>query len=474
MSAVQDNPFDRNLDAFLGTRTPERKGSASASRTLVLVGNLPVLSGLWLSQFADREARERGAACMLRIDNDAVQIELFVANGRRPSIRPQATLAEALRAVAPVVSAWLVVPRAADPIEVPADVGEVVVLTGADEPAVIAAYTLVRRCVDAFKTRREGRGHPRTSVAVLGATDDECAFVERTLDKATRAFLQVDLPVRGGLQQVKPTESAFRGTFDAHSPLVEDVFAMIRAAEAASATDTNNSAASSTRFDRGERFTPRRERLAPRRSLVEPAPIPFNRGVSIPPMPAAMPAAMPATIPATMPASAPAMAAAPAPMPAAAPRDHGAFTSVPPSVPTSAPASLPPEPITPSRARSVKGELPAQLVPELAGLEPIALRAPRDKHIELAIDADGRLHIVGRATDATAILRTRGWAREHGELLSLADPRISSGERGIDPVIDLVVSDLRDARAIDGATVHVLTLVEIAGRRGYLAQIAPE
>ncbi|MCX5651981.1 MAG: hypothetical protein NTU45_11420 [Planctomycetota bacterium] len=470
MSAVQDNPFDRNLDAFLGTRTPERKGSASASRTLVLVGNLPVLSGLWLSQFADREARERGAACMLRIDNDAVQIELFVANGRRPSIRPQATLAEALRAVAPVVSAWLVVPRAADPIEVPADVGEVVVLTGADEPAVIAAYTLVRRCVDAFKTRREGRGHPRTSVAVLGATDDECAFVERTLDKATRAFLQVDLPVRGGLQQVKPTESAFRGTFDAHSPLVEDVFAMIRAAEAASATDTNNSAASSTRFDRGERFTPRRERLAPRRSLVEPAPIPFNRGVSIPPMPAVMPAAMPAT----MPASAPAMAAAPAPMPAAAPRDHGAFTSVPTSVPTSAPASLPPEPITPSRARSVKGELPAQLVPELAGLEPIALRAPRDKHIELAIDADGRLHIVGRATDATAILRARGWAREHGELLSLADPRISSGERGIDPVIDLVVSDLRDARAIDGATVHVLTLVEIAGRRGYLAQIAPE
>ena len=94
MSAVQDNPFDRNLDAFLGTRTPERKGSASASRTLVLVGNLPVLSGLWLSQFADREARERGAACMLRIDDDAVQIELFVANGRRPSIRPQATLAD--------------------------------------------------------------------------------------------------------------------------------------------------------------------------------------------------------------------------------------------------------------------------------------------------------------------------------------------------------------------------------------------
>jgi putative endopeptidase len=76
-----------------------------------------------------------------------------------------------------------------------------------------------------------------------------------------------------------------------------------------------------------------------------------------------------------------------------------------------APKAMPPEPIAPARARSVKSELPAQLVPELAGLEPIALRAPRDKHIELAIDADGRLHIVGRATDAAAILRARGWAR---------------------------------------------------------------
>lgn len=457
MSAVQDNPFDRNLDAFLGTRTPERKGSPSALRTLVLVGNLPVLSGLWLSQYADREARERGAACMLRIDDDAVQLELFVANGRRPSIRPQATLAEALRAVAPVVSAWLVVPRGSESIEIPTDVGEVVVLTGADEPAVIAAYTLIKRCMESIKTRGDARAHPRISVAVLGATDDECAFVERTLDKTTRAFLEVELPVRGGLQQVKPMESAFRGTFDAHSPLVADVFAMIRAAEAASAAETP-AAESSTRFDRGERFTPRRERLAPRRSLVEPAPIPFNRVAAIPPMPvAAAPAVVAAAAPAPARVPVPAAVAAPVPAPAPAPR----ATSVTPS--------LPPEPVVPSRARAVQGDLPAQLVPELAGLEPIAMRAPRDKHIELAIDAEGRLHIVGRATDATAILRVRGWAREHGELLSLADPRIARSE----PVIDLVVADLRDARAIDGATVHVLTLVEIAGRRGYLAQIAP-
>lgn len=133
-------------------------------------------------------------------------------------------------------------------------------------------------------------------------------------------------------------------------------------------------------------------------------------------------------------------------------------------------ASLPPEPLTPVRPRVVTGELPRELARELAGLEPIALRAPRHPEIELAIDGEGRLHVVGRASEVTAILRVSGWAHEHAAILSMADPRISSAE----PMIDLVVSDLREARAIHGATVHVLTLVEIGGRRGYLAQVAPE
>jgi hypothetical protein len=250
--------------------------------------------------------------------------------------------------------------------------------------------------------------------------------------------------VRGGLQRVSPVEGAFRGTFDAHAPLVDDVFAMIRAAEAAGAVDETRAEPSQRgdRTDRGERFTARRERVAPRRALVEPSPIPFHRGVPMQSIPVAPRAVRPAS------------EAAPAPAPAARP---------------AVVASLPPEPVTPVRARTVAGELPQQLVPELSGLTPLAIRAPRDKAIELALDGEGRLHVVGRAGDVGAMLRVVGWAREHHELLSLAEPRLAHAE----PVIDLVVSDLRDARAIDGATVHVLTLVELGGRRGYLAQVAP-
>ncbi|MFN5497806.1 MAG: hypothetical protein ACK5C3_14685, partial [bacterium] len=217
-------------------------------------------------------------------------------------------------------------------------------------------------------------------------------------------------------------------------------WALTRAAAGAPSAEGPMSNDSSSRGDRGERFAPRRERLAPRRTLIEPGPIPFTRSAAIPPMPAS-PARAPAVV-----APAPVAAAEPAPAPAPAPA-----------------------PVPPSRARIIKGELPAQLVPELAGLEPIALRAPRDNHIELAIDGEGRLHVVGRATEAAAILRVRGWARDHAEILALADNRISRA----DPMIDLVVPDLREARSIDGVTVHVLTLVEVAGRRAYVAQVAP-
>ena len=86
-------------------------GWLAARRTLVLVGHLPVMSGLWLSQYADRDARESGPVCLVRVAADSVQLELFRTGSRRPSIRPQAKYDEALRAIAPVVSHWLVVPQ---------------------------------------------------------------------------------------------------------------------------------------------------------------------------------------------------------------------------------------------------------------------------------------------------------------------------------------------------------------------------
>ena len=91
MSAVPNDPFRSNEDAFLGPRAP---------RSIVLVGHLPVMSGLWLSQFASRETRRVPTVCMLRLEHDAVQVELFRVGPQRVGLRAQSTLPEALRAIA--------------------------------------------------------------------------------------------------------------------------------------------------------------------------------------------------------------------------------------------------------------------------------------------------------------------------------------------------------------------------------------
>ena len=250
MTIARENPFDRNLDAFLG---PAQVAAVTRPRTVLLVGNLPMMSGLWLSQFADREARDSGPVCLLRMERDAVQVDVFRTGGVRPAIRPQATLAEALRAVAPLVGAWFIVPPTPVGVSIPDATEEIVVLTGADEPAVVAAYTLVKDSVERMRARPSRAGSaraalpgsaPRVSVAVLGADDETCRGVSNTLDRTMRAFLKVELPVRGGLQRVAAVESVFRGTFDAREPSLEDLFAEIDAAEAA--TDSSPAPHAST------------------------------------------------------------------------------------------------------------------------------------------------------------------------------------------------------------------------------------
>ena len=462
MTIARENPFDRNLDAFLG---PAQVAAVTRPRTVLLVGNLPMMSGLWLSQFADREARDSGPVCLLRMERDAVQVEVFRTGGVRPAIRPQATLAEALRAVAPLVGAWFIVPPTPVGVSIPDATEEIVVLTGADEPAVVAAYTLVKDSVERMRARPSRGGSaraalpgsaPRVSVAVLGADDETCRGVSNTLDRTMRAFLKVELPVRGGLQRVAAVESVFRGTFDAREPSLEDLFAEIDAAEAA--TDSSPAPHASTPAEQSarERFAARPERLPPRRAAAMPSAV-------------AAPAAEPEVrlaptlpFPRARAGRADDAVVEPKPMPMPTPA-----TAAPAASP--APAALPPAPLAgaaPARVRRIDAELPEALVALLDGLTAIAIRAPRDKSIELALDEEGRLHIVGRACDAGAILRVSAWAREHAELLAMADARIARAE----PLVDLVVANLRDARAIDGAIVHLLTLVEVGGRRGYLAQ----
>ncbi len=455
-------------------------GWLTPRRTLLLVGNLPVMSALWISQYADREARENGPVCLVRESGDCVQIELFRAGSRLPTIRPQATYEEALRAVAPIVSQWLVVARQSEPVEISHGTDDIVVLTGSDQAAIVAAYRLVKAAHDAIE--RLGGARPAVSVAVLGADAAETAHVAARIGEAASSSLSISIPVRGGLQRVAPAESSFRGTFEgsapclahiceviataaAHAPRRALVSASVASAVSASASySASSSASSASTASEPLRFTPRVERKGPGARPAADS-IPFRS--DLPPRGGRglEPVRTPPSIAPTQHAAREILADASSTLREVSASNH-ASTNASPRTPYVASAVNGPS-AAPPIARIVEGGLPESLVPFVAGLSRIDHFAPRCERIEFAVEANGQLHLVCRVDDLRMLARARAWMSENSGLFRKAYPEIASVD---DPSIDIFVQEVREFEPIDGATVRVLRQLEFSGRRCYDVQ----
>ncbi len=451
-------------------------GWLTPRRTLLLVGNLPVMSALWISQYADREARENGPVCLVRESGDCVQIELFRAGSRLPTIRPQATYEEALRAVAPIVSQWLVVARQSEPVEISHGTDDIVVLTGSDQAAIVAAYRLVKAAHDAIE--RLGGARPAVSVAVLGADAAETAHVAARIGEAASSSLSISIPVRGGLQRVAPAESSFRGTFEGSAPCLAHICEVIATAAAhaprrtlvsasvASAVSASASYSASSASTASEplRFTPRVERKGPGARPAADS-IPFRS--DLPPRGGRglEPVRTPPSIAPTQHAAREILADASSTLREVSASNH-ASTNASPRTPYVASAVNGPS-AAPPIARIVEGGLPESLVPFVAGLSRIDHFAPRCERIEFAVEANGQLHLVCRVDDLRMLARARAWMSENSGLFRKAYPEIASVD---DPSIDIFVQEVREFEPIDGATVRVLRQLEFSGRRCYDVQ----
>ncbi len=471
MSMVH-GPFDSVAGAFLDAPNPVRAGAVSARRTIALVGSMPSPVGLWLRQVAESHARERGPVCMLRLESDAVQLQLFRATGLRPPMRADASLEEMIRALASIVTNWIVVPASGELAAIPAGATDLLLLSSTDEPAVLAAYTLLKQVAVAPIDGVLRGASPPIAVQMLGSALEECVDAAESLAVTAREYLQLDLRFQGGIHRIAPTEPTLQKIFEGESPRLEQVFDMIRLADSSS----NSSA-------RGERFAPRADRVRPRTSAPSNFAAPQLSPSSVPTSaPASMHASTHAAtqpfdaapIPFTV-SDAPRCANARGPAPVSAPRidPMPALTA---SRATIAPApavafavpTMPPMPTLPVRARIVDGELPSPFAAEITGLTLLPFRAPREATVELAIDDAGRMHVIGHARLMTALLRVRAWAIEHATILRLAHPALVSVDA---PMIDVVITDVREAQPIDGATVYLFTHVEMAGRHGHLVQL---
>jgi hypothetical protein len=233
-----DERFDRLTSLFLGDTAsndanetryePVKQAPLRESLiTPLLAGNLPVMAHPWLTHVAAR-LRE-GPAALLRVSADGIQCSLLETKG--PAESEDKDFAMWLLRAAGMVRHWFVTPASVHGAEEIAvmDVEEVVIASGGDEAATVAAYQLVRRVVEC--ARKNNRVPPLTPIALVGCSAESAHEAIATISTAAQAFLQQPVPLAGTYPKLERTHVAQQAFF-AGGFSVAEIFEAIRAAEA--------------------------------------------------------------------------------------------------------------------------------------------------------------------------------------------------------------------------------------------------
>ncbi len=453
MSAVRD-AMASVADAFLGERTPPRTRD---QRSLLLVGHLPVMGGLWLTQFADRDARGVGATALVRVLHGEVEIEVLRAGGRKIEVAEGESFEQVINTLSRTVGRWIFCVFGEAESQIPAaldGIDRVILLTGADDAATVGAYKLLKGFVE--HAERGGGTVPQVELSVVGATDAQARELAERLDRTTRAFLRTNLTVGVSMQRMDAVESSFRESYEFPSATLEGVCALVAKAVAARAS----------RFDAPARS----KRVAPRASVASIAP---DQGeAALLEAPLEPNSAETTQFSAVLPFRIGPTAVAAAKVEAAGLSHESEFVAPKRAAVTrSEVVGIPPKLVTPRVASLHAKSIPDSYARLLVGLSPLAIRPPRWREIELAMDAQGGLHLVLRASRLGVAMHALAWAREHAELLTVAYPNLRAEKIMTDVVLEsnehgaLVVPD-----ALTDIAYHQVIALEVDGVPAWFCQ----
>ena len=420
-----------------GTAAPTADGPQVAAVTTVLVGNLPVMAGLWTTQLADEVARAAGPTALVRFERGDVTLELLRADGRQVPPAGPAAVSRWIPRAATTLRRWLVcMPAETAPADVLAAGNDIVFMTGADEAAVTGAYLRLKHLAD--EGIHAGAPIERVGLVVVGASPEQAAQAAARLGDAARSFLGIDVQAIASLPRIERVESSARATYPAAE--CPDIAQFAR--ELAQART-----AAASRFDADPPATP----ALSIESSVEPKLV----------IPAAPAPAVPA-------------AAAPAASTARtnANGEHPMHTASAPHLQhaSSHAAAAPAARSAPAFAALPVAELPARLVPLLRGLRPLGISCPVAPEVELALDDARRMHVVGRSDQLARVRTARTWALMHRELLGLAFAELRDGFEVRERIL---LGDAREAIALHGTGVLLDVLVVADTPSGPVQVIVP-
>lgn len=438
----------------------------------VMLGHLPGFAAPWLGQYADHLAERFGSVAVVRLHSDAIEIDSYhYGSDEDEAEDPDAyrfpcdaaatagliddsgdpddgfvaagSFERTLKNLGPHVALWLVhVPDAQSPAarRLAGRFDHWTVLTGGDEAAVVGAFGLIKGLIGA-EADADAEVGPRPVVAprevrlmFMGCDDDVAERAAQRLRTAIGRFMAVPVAHVGVRRRMQPVRRRTVATFEAPSLADIDAIAVL------------------------ERFL----RALPPRRLPLPV-VHDDPSVAESRTPDAS---------AARPLSDEELASL-----LDAPRVDDAPLKTP-GGPVPAPAQQP-EPIraAPTGDSAIRG--PQSAIPlDLSGyISAAALkpRCPRHADVQLAVDPDGRLHLMLFADEhaANAAIRrlaeARSWAIEHRELLAFACP--DHGVDAADPIMHLFTDKPRPAAALAYAglldrpvRLHLLKSIEVAGQ----------
>ena len=334
------------------------------SLSVLHVGNLPVSVGPWISQFASDSSRAGGSIGVIRFDREEVIVEVFGTEAPDLPATGGQVLETLLGTSGQPTHAWLLNAGSDNFGFAGADgLDEPILISGADEAAVTAAYLALKQMADAGI----GMGRPltRATVSFAGSTTEQAISAAKRLSDAARSFLGIEVvmgPVIAQLGRLRPSvRRTFRvADFPSAATIVREV------ARADRERSVIAMRASPNGID---------QVLSPHHNDAEiPEPVTrARRAEAIPDQP-----------------------------------QLRALTRRP-------------------VIASSLSDLPQPLVSVYPELRPLGVACPSDPEIELAIDSAGLLCVIGRCVDAPRLRVVKAWALEHSKLLGLAFPELKGG-----------------------------------------------
>jgi hypothetical protein len=221
-------------DEPVGGTEPVRRGPAARARNepaveAVITGHLPVRGAVWVRAYASAVSRGEGRPiALVRVTGDRTTVELVGSSVETDAVSDTEL---AIQAVSSATEHWLLHFDEIDQAGMLRERGfdRVTVLSGADEPAVVSAYRLLKTLSD-DRGDAIAEGALDVGISIVGSGHDETARATDRIGIAAKRFLSMDLSARRAVPKIETATVSMIGDVDRRcepSGLLETIAACV-------------------------------------------------------------------------------------------------------------------------------------------------------------------------------------------------------------------------------------------------------